>query len=288
MEITGVSAYSNTGVYNNKVKSTETELTEAIKNFEELHKLSAKELKDEKDWRDKSGEEWDKMLEGIDKYIEAFKERLKQMKEIQDKAAQKAAMEADPEMRTIAASSAALAAAACGFDSGASIEAGETESTFTEEGVDHEKNWTKKLKTDDQTILMTAKEAQKMERHALSKLQEVQLTDNTAVGVSAANGVTECASVEEDEKKDKVWTITCLGGDGISSKKCQNGKVLSEWEIKYSTPKDRKNVEDLIAGFKNDANLKFAGIKDFWIDFLKGNIFMEDIVQSENDWEWVR
>ena len=288
MEITGVSAYSNTGVYNNKAKSTETELTEAIKNFEELHKLSAKELKEDKDWRDMSGEEWDKMLEGVDKYIDAFKERLKQMKEIQDKAAQKAAMEADPSMRTIAASSAALAAAACGFDSGASIEAGETESTFTEEGVDHEKNWTKKLKTDDQTILMTAKEAQKMESHALSKLQEVQLTDNTAVGVSAANGVTECASVEEDEKKDKVWTITCLGGDGISSKKCQNGKVLSEWEIKYSTPKDRKNVEDLIAGFKSDANLKFAGIKDFWIDFLKGNLSMEDIIQSKNDWEWVR
>lgn len=45
MGIAGVSAYSNTGVYNNKAKSTETELTEAIKNFEELHKLSAKELK---------------------------------------------------------------------------------------------------------------------------------------------------------------------------------------------------------------------------------------------------
>ena len=288
MGITGVSTYSNTDLYNNKTQSTEAELTEAVKKFEDLYKLSAKELKEDKDWRDMSGEEWDKMLEGVDNYIDAYKERLKQMKEIQDEAAQKAAMEADPEMRTIAASSAALAAAACGFDSGSSVEAGDTKSTSTEEGVDHEKNWTKKLKTDDQTILMTAKEAQKMESHALSKLQEVQLTDNTVVGVSAANGVTECASVEEDEKKDKVWTITCLGGDGISSKKCQNGKVLSEWEIKYSTPKDRKNAEDFIAGFKSDANLKFAGIKDFWIDFLKGNISMEDIVQSENDWEWVR
>ena len=143
MEITGVSAYSNTGVYNNKAKSTETELTEAIKNFEELHKLSAKELKDEKDWRDMSGEEWDKMLEGVDNYIDAYKERLKQMKEIQDEAAQKAALEADPEMRTIAASSAALAVAACGFDSGSTVETGETESSSTEEGVDHEKNWTK-------------------------------------------------------------------------------------------------------------------------------------------------
>jgi hypothetical protein len=288
MGITGVSTYSNTDLYNNKTQSTEAELTEAIKKFEDLYKLSAKELKEDKDWRDMSGEEWDKMLEDVDKYIDAFKERLKQMKEIQDKAAQKAAMEADPSMRTIAASSAALAAAASGFESGSFVETSDTESTSTEEGVDQEKNWTKKLKTDDQTILMTAKEAQKMESYALSKLQEVQLTDNTAVGVSSANGVTECASVEEDEKKDKVWTITCLNGDGISSKKCQNGKVLSEWEIKYSTPKDRKNVEDLIAGFKSDANLKFAGIKDFWIDFLKGNISMEDIVQSENDWKWVR
>lgn len=288
MEITGVSAYSNTGVYNNKAKSTETELTEAIKNFEELHKLSAKELKDEKDWRDMSGEEWDKMLEGIDNYIDAYKERLKQMKEIQNKAAQKAAMEADPEMRTIAASSAALAAAACGFDSGSPVETGETESTSTEEGIDHEKNWTKKLKTDDQTILMTAKEAQKMESYALSKLQEVQLTDNTTVGVSSANGVTECASVEEDEKKEKVWTITCISEDGISSKKCQNGKVLSEWEIQYSDPKDRKNVEDFMAGFEIDANLKFSGIREFWMNFMKGDISGEDIVQSGNDWNWVR
>lgn len=278
MGITGVSTYSNTDLYNNKTQSTEAELTEAVKKFEDLYKLSAKELKEDKDWRDMSGEEWDKMLEGVDNYIDAYKERLKQMKEIQDEAAQKAAMEADPEMRTIAASSAALAAAACGFDSGSSVEAGDTKSTSTEEGVDHEKNWTKKLKTDDQTILMTAKEAQKMESNALSKLQEVQLTDNTAVGVSSANGVTECASVEEDEKKEKVWTITCISEDGISSKKCQNGKVLSEWEIKYSNPKDRKSVEDFIAEFKSDANLKFAGIKDFWIDFLKGNISMEDIV----------
>ena len=63
---------------------------------------------------------------------------------------------------------------------------------------------------------------------------------------------------------------------------------MTEWEIKYFTPKDRKNVEDLIAGFKSDANLKFTGIKEFWTDFLKGNISRENIVKSGNDWEWVR
>ena len=41
-----------------------------------------------------------------------------------------------------------------------------------EEG-NHEKNWTKKLDTDDQTILMTAKEAQKMEKMAQRKVEDI-------------------------------------------------------------------------------------------------------------------
>lgn len=61
MGITGVSTYSNTDLYNNKTQSTEAELTEAIKKFEDLYKLSAKELKEDKDWRDMSGEEWDRV-----------------------------------------------------------------------------------------------------------------------------------------------------------------------------------------------------------------------------------
>ncbi|MCR5784119.1 MAG: hypothetical protein K6G40_00560, partial [Eubacterium sp.] len=48
----------------------------------------------------------------------------------------------------------------------------------------------------------------------------------SSVGVSYTGTATECVSVEEDDKKEKVWTITCIGADGISSKKCQNGKVL--------------------------------------------------------------
>lgn len=51
-------------------------------------------------------------------------------------------------MRTIAASSAALAVAT-GFDAGTSSETGEVSA---EDGVDHEKNWTKKHKTDDLTF----------------------------------------------------------------------------------------------------------------------------------------
>lgn len=60
--------------------------------------MTAQELKEEKDWRGMTDEEWDKMLEGVDKYIEAYKERLRQMQEMQNKAAQKAALEADSDM----------------------------------------------------------------------------------------------------------------------------------------------------------------------------------------------
>jgi hypothetical protein len=151
----------------------------ALRTFEESHKLSAQGLKEVKDWRDMSGEEWDKMLEDVDNYIDAFKEQMREMKEKQDEAAQKAALEADSDMKTIASSSAALAVAN-GFDSGTSVKDSESE-----DGADHEKNWTKKLKTDDQTILMTAKEAQKMERNAASRLQEIQLDGMTAMKASA-------------------------------------------------------------------------------------------------------
>ena len=180
MGIAGVGAYNGVSTYFSNTASKKESLSDAIKNFEEAHKISAQDLKEEKDWRDMSAEEWEKMIEGVDKYVDAFKERLREMKEMQDEAAQKAAMEAEPEMRTIAASSAALAVAT-GFDAGSSTET-EDPGEVSAEGVDHEKNWTKKLKTDDQAVLMTAKEAQKMESHALSKYQEVHLVGSTSVG----------------------------------------------------------------------------------------------------------
>lgn len=234
---------------------------EAVQKFRDDNQLTAQELKEEKDWRDMTDEEWDKMLEGVDKYIEAYKERLRQMKEMQEEAAQKAAVEADSDMRTTAASAAALNVAANG--------SGTTSEGETEDGIDPEKNWTKILKTDDQTILRTAKEAQDMEKKALSRFEEVQLTGTTTVGISQTNTVTECASVEEDENKEKIWTITVFGEDGIVSTRCQNGKIIDQWEIKYTNPDDAKKVQDFLDRFDKDANLTFSGSKDFWDEFLK-------------------
>ena len=251
--------------------------SEAVQKFHDDNRLSAQELKEEKDWREMTDEEWDKMLEGVDEYIDAFKEHLSQMKEIQDEAAQKAALEADSDMRATAASVAALSAAANGFGgtSEAEAESQTEEGVPTEDGVKHEKNWTKNLKTDDQTVLRTAKEAQEMENKALSRFEEVQLTGTTTVGVSQTDTGTECASVEEDENKEKVWTITAFTENGIVSNKCQNGKIIDSWELKYTNPNDAKKVQDFLGRFEKDANLIFSGSKEFWEDFLSSD--MDDI-----------
>ncbi|MCR4955426.1 MAG: hypothetical protein K6A30_01920 [Lachnospiraceae bacterium] len=252
---------------------------------EEAQKLEARDLKEEKDWRDMTAEEWDKMIEGIDKYIEAYKERLKEMKELQDEAAQKAASEAEPEMRSLAASSAALAAAN-GFVSDSNTKEDTSEVVSPEDGVEHEKNWTKTLETHNQTILMEAQEAQKMEYEALSRFQELQLVGSTEAGISSLSEIIECASYKEDENKEKVWTITNIGEEGLTCKKYKEGILLSSWELEYSSVEERQNIEDFISGFKQNENLVFAGEKAFWNEFLIGNITKDNLALTGNSWEW--
>lgn len=244
-------------------------VADIMKRYKESHKLAAKELKEDKDFRDMSVDEWDKMLEGVDKYIDAYKERLKKMKEMQEKAAQKAAMKASPDMRTIAASKAALHVAAYGFEGTLSSE---------DPSVGLEKNWTKNLATEDQIILRTAKAAQKMENMAMPKYQELMLLGDTTVGVERAEGVTECATASEDENNKKVWTITAFTAQGIVSKKYQDGKIISHWEMKYKNPEDAEKVWDFLARFDKDADLKFAGSKEFWENFLSEDADVEKLL----------
>ena len=270
--------------WNTKVSSRDL-FNEAVEKFRDDNRLTAQELKEEKDWREMTDEEWEQLLEGVDEYIDAFKERLRQLKEIQDEAAQKAALEADSDMKATAASAAALSAATNGFGatSEADAESQTEEGVPTEDGVKHEKNWTKNLKTDDQTVLRTAKEAQEMEKKALSRFQEVQLTGTTTVGISQTDTGTECASVEVDENKEKVWTITAFGEDGIVSTRCQNGKIIDSWEIKYTNPNDAKKVQDFIGRFEKDANLIFSGSKDFWEEFLSSDIDADSIFTAHGE-----
>ena len=245
--------------------------SQVVQEFQEDNRLTAKELKEDKDWREMTDEEWDKILEGVDEYIDAYKERLRLMKERQEEAAKKAALRADSDMKATAASSAALSVAANGLgatNEGLAKSMSEGENSLVD-STKHEKNWTKNLNTSDQTVLRIAKEAQAMEQSVINKFEEVQLTGSTTVGISKKDTITECASMEENENQEKVWTITVFTETGIFSSKCQNGKIIECWELEYTNPNDAKKVQDFLDKLEKDTDLTFCGSKAFWEEFLK-------------------
>ena len=95
--------------------------------------------------------------------------------DLQRKTAHKAATEASAGMRSIAASRAVLAVAACGFYGGIPTDSEDeciSDGDASEE--DNETNWTRRLKTDDQTVLRTAKAAQEMEMSAKARMEEIR------------------------------------------------------------------------------------------------------------------
>lgn len=182
--------------------------SEIAKKYIETNRVTASELREDKDWRDMTENEWSKMVKSVDDYIEAAKERLKEMKEQQDKAAEKAAMEADPEMRTLAASSAAVHVAAGGF-------AGVTEESDAEESEDAinnpidgnfklSKDWTKNLTTTDPTILRAAKVAQDMAAMAMLKFQELQARAGNIEMTSQVETAVESVKKKRENEEDEV------------------------------------------------------------------------------------
>ena len=158
--------------------------------------------------------------------------------------------------------------------------------------------WVKEIYSDDDMGIASSKDywmellfvnksvattSQGTETNGLSKLQEVQLMDNATVGISQNGAVTECTSVKENENKEKVWTITAFTENGIVSNKCQNGKIIDSWEIKYSNPNDAKQVQELLNFFDKDANLIFSGSKNFWEDFLRNNMSANDVISAHGE-----
>ena len=269
MNWSGKLAQSQTSWMDPKTNQIIMSPADLIKMLEESAKLTAKELKEEKDWRDMSDEEWDKMLEGIDKYIDAFKERLRQMKEMQEEAAQKAALEAEAGQESLAASAAALNAAASGFDGGTSTDTKDAEGAMPTEEGDHEKNWTKKLETDDQTILRTAKEAQKMEKMAQRKIEDiVNDTEYSSYEyVSVVDSISQ--NREEPESETEPLKLIAMDGNGI---RCINDETHEiEWEIKFNNEKEYRKAAQMMKWAGSHMNNFLAATDEKqWADFLSG------------------
>lgn len=234
-------------------------VADIIEMLKQQHELTADDLED-KDWRDMSDKEWEKLLNSFDKNIDSVKDKIKRLKEIQEEAASKAAANAPAGQKANAAASAALGAAANGFVSDAKNEDAEW----------IEKNsWTYDMKTEDQTILHKAAIANEKAQDSLSKSQELMLTGDTTEGVSKADGTTESASCD-DEAGEKVWTITAYTDHGIICKEFRDGVGTILWQINFKNPTDYNKVMDYLDNEKEEDILKYAKDKEFWEKLIWG------------------
>lgn len=257
-------------------QSTGETLTAAdvIEMFKKNHELTAGNI-DETDWRYMSDEDWERLLKDVDNYFDAVNEQLEQLKKIQQEAAMKAANDAPADMKTIAASMAALSVASNGFSSG---NLGGDDASWIKEN-----SWTYDLQTDDQEILATAKAANDAAKDALSKSQEIGLTGSTTAGISNTENVKECASPSENESKEKEWIITAFGDQGIICKRCSmDGKSETLWTFDYKNSSDAKKVWDFLDRFEKETDLKFAGNKSFWEDFLEDKVDIQEVLRQYN------
>ena len=227
--------------------------------LKQQYELTADDL-EEKDWRDMSDKEWEKLLNSFDQNIDAIKDKIRKLKEVQDEAASKAAANAPAGQKANAASSAAQSAAANGFASDVKIE--------DEEWIE-ENSWTYDMKTENQTILHKAAIANEKAQDSLSKSQELMLTGDTTEGVSKTEGATESASCD-DESGEKVWTVTAYTEQGITCKEFKDGVGTLLWQIDFKNPTDYNKVMDYLDNEKEEDILKYARDKEFWEKLIWG------------------
>ena len=234
-------------------------VADLIEMLKQQYELTADDL-EEKDWRDMSDKEWEKLLNSFDQNIDAIKDKIRKLKEVQDEAASKAAANAPAGKKANAASSAAQSAAANGFASDVKTE--------DEEWIE-ENSWTYDMKTENQTILHKAAIANEKAQDSLSKSQELMLTGDTTEGVSKTEGATESASCD-DESGEKVWTVTAYTEQGIICKEFKDGVGTLLWQIDFKNPTDYNKVMDYLDNEKEEAILKYARDKEFWEKLIWG------------------
>ena len=191
-----------------------------IDTFIEEHKLTKDNIKNEEDWRKMSDEQWDQLIEHIDKYIDDFREELEHKAELQKEAIMKSTSNAPDDRKASAASKAALHAVTNGIVG----EAPDDDASSLEKS-----GWTYDLQTEDQVALATAKMANEFAPTILTKAQELALTGNTTTGMSESENVRECASLDENDEKKKTWTITAFTEQGIICSQSTDGVTRELW-----------------------------------------------------------
>ena len=162
-----------------------------------LFRPAGQKKEEDMDWRDMPDEEWNRLLEGYDKYLETVREEQEQ--------------------------------------------------------------WVEKQQD---------KEEEK-ELRELSRYQEVMLANDTAAGIGKTEDGLECAAVSTGENGKKIWTITAFTEQGIISNQCQDGKIISHWELMYRNSGEAERVKAFREQMDEEDDLEILGSKKYWEEFLE-------------------
>lgn len=244
--------------------------------------------KDEMDWRTMSADAWNKLLDNIDEYIEAYKERLKALKEAQSKAADEAARRAPAAYKAMAAQAAAanvaLLAAMSAVSSSMSAAAdGISEAEAAEKAALSPEKETEEAPDEEASVTGA--------NRALTKWQEYVLTGSVTAGMSgsaadgaasgsAGDGIEVASTRPTDDSIDKpkdTWFVTAFTEQGIICTKCvKGGENTVIWQMEYKNAGDYEKVTNFLKRFDKDENLTFASKEQFWRDFLDDKIDADD------------
>ena len=177
------------------------------------------------------------------------------------------------------------------------IQNGDTEPTYQIGGQTYtEKEWDKLLEKFDsiqeaiRSVIEKENEAKKDSAESksdistIADIKSVTDTDKTdEVSESAieylVSETSKCTYPTENKNEEKTWYITCYTEEGILCRKYgPNGEEDNLWEIKFTDASQYQEVMGFLNRFDKDENLTFASHKNFWNDFLAGEM-------DENDFE---
>lgn len=110
----------------------------------------------------------------------------------------------------------------------------------------------------------------------------VQSVEETAVGTVADDGMlltsetSRCSYPSQKAEEEEIHYIVCYTEDGIICKRA--GEKEAVWQMSYSGEDDHGKVMSFLEKFDSDENLRFAAHKNFWQDYLSGEIEEEDFL----------
>ncbi len=160
------------------------------------------------------------------------------------------------------------------------IRNGETEPTYQIGAQSFtEKEWDKFLEKFDsieETIRELIREEQaRKEAEQTHTEQNVAVEENTGLLTEEA---TWCSYPLADSNKGNIRYITWYTEEGIFCRKAGQHSGY-EWSIAFDHKEQYDKVMELISRFPSDWNLRFAAHENFWKDFLKDEIDMDQFME---------